>query len=453
MRNNRASRFVRKMSGVIAVPMGGGPCGRRMDLKKGGGKWSPGMRSTRLLARAQGQQQQEADHNGRREAPLMAWPQSMAITAALLLPMGAAYATTYDLGPVPQAIVPAVPDTSPAEIPSGLQVPDVQMPDVQIPAVDLSSLQDNPLLIVVAVGALLVGIGLAVGLPSDSKPTAKAAAPATVLAILEEDPSTILVDIRSSASVKESGKPQLKGIKGKSKSLPYTQRGKDKEVDDVVLNYGEKFAKLRGITKDTSIVLLDSDGRKSPLAAKEILEFFEFKTLLYVAGGESAWKAAKLGWQEPSKGPQFSFPELSLLKIPDVDLNAVSKGVTTVVAESKEVAGVGVVVGAVAATSFLIINEIDLILEVVGLFGAINLLARNFLFAKQRSKTVSNLKTLVKEKIVPQEAGEDLKRLASSVLSPPEVDKVRPAEVEKVRPEKPAEETKEDTTSTSVKVE
>lgn len=345
-----------------------------------------------------------------------------------LLSAGTAHATTYELGPVPNTSEAVL--SSPTLNSSGAAASSsiLQIPDVQIPALDLPSFQDNPVLIVAAVGALLVGIGLAVGLPSVSKPGVKAASPATVLAILKEDPNTIFVDIRSGPSIKESGKPQLKGIKGKSKLLAYTQSGKEKGVDVVVPDFGEKFAKLKGIKSDSTIILLDSDGTKSPQAAKDILKFLEFKTVLYVAGGESAWKAADVGWQEPSKGLKFSIPAFPSIKVPDIDLSGVTKGVANAVGESKGAVGTGLAVGAVAATSFVIVNEIDIILEVVGLFGAVNLLGRNFLFAKQRSKTMDELRTLVEEKIAPQEAGEDLKRLATSVLNTSEVEKVRTKE-------------------------
>jgi len=40
---------------------------------------------------------------------------------------------------------------------------------------------------------------------------------------LTEDRSVLLVDIRSQASVKEDGAPELKRVAGKSLSLPFTK--------------------------------------------------------------------------------------------------------------------------------------------------------------------------------------------------------------------------------------
>lgn len=49
-------------------------------------------------------------------------------------------------------------------------------------------------------------------------------------------------------------------------------------------------------------------------------------------------------------------------------------------------------VGAIGGASVLLFNELGSALELVGLFGAVNLLGRNFLFAKDRKKTSENLR-------------------------------------------------------------
>ena len=49
-------------------------------------------------------------------------------------------------------------------------------------------------------------------------------------------------------------------------------------------------------------------------------------------------------------------------------------------------------VGAIGAAAFLLAGEVGNILEVVGAVGAVNLVGRNLLFAKDRKKTAKSLK-------------------------------------------------------------
>ena len=49
-------------------------------------------------------------------------------------------------------------------------------------------------------------------------------------------------------------------------------------------------------------------------------------------------------------------------------------------------------VGAITAASVLLFNELGSALELVGIFGAINLVSRNLLFAEDRQKLSENFK-------------------------------------------------------------
>ena len=48
--------------------------------------------------------------------------------------------------------------------------------------------------------------------------------------------------------------------------------------------------------------------------------------------------------------------------------------------------------GAIGAAAFLFAGEVGNILEIVGAFGAVNLVGRNLLFAKDREKTSKGLR-------------------------------------------------------------
>lgn len=353
----------------------------------------------------------------------MAVPQ---ITAAgFLANVGSALALTYDV---------EAPSLTPEDLQSAAESVVTAAPTS---SATFTSLQDSPALIAGGVAFLLVGIALAVASSKD-KPVVRGTTPEAVLGILAEDPNTVFVDIRSKASVKKSGNPSLVGIKGKSRVLPFTEEKGD-EVK-ILSSFGEKFARISGLRDESVVVLFDSDGTYSPKAAEEILKVLEFKRVLFVTGGETMWRRAELGWKEPPKPikiPAVTVPKLSL---PDIDLGGAVKGVSGAVkgvsgavqgvtgavqgaagsvGSSSGALGPGLLLGAVAATSFIIVNEIDLILEVVGLFGAVNIIARKLLFADSRSEVVDRIRSLINDEIAPQEAGNDLKRLATAVMSFP----------------------------------
>lgn len=347
-------------------------------------------------------------------APMMA-------AAAALFSAEKASALTYEVSSSPPPIeIPSAADAV-ASAASGLGAAS---------ALDLSVLQDSPVALAAGLGVSLVA-GLAFASQTGKGPKVKAASPIVVNGILNEDANTIFVDIRSTSAIKESGNPVLKGIQGKTKSIPFTKAVKGEETEVVVDGFGEKFAKLKGIAENSVVVLFDSNGKQSPKAAAEILQFLEFKTVLYVSGGEEGWKATDLEWQEPSKGLNLSLPALpgipsipSISSLPDlpklgegIDVSGSAKEVTETLKKNPQVFGAGLVLGAIAAGSFVIINEFETILEVVGLVGGFNIFAREFLFAKKRTQTMDKLKTLVTEDIAPQEAAKDLQKLASAVLS------------------------------------
>jgi hypothetical protein len=141
----------------------------------------------------------------------------------------------------------------------GLQFP--SLPDVQVPSVpdDLGGfLAENALLI--GGGAIIVSIpfiiNAIIGAVQGSDKAAKATTPANTFQALQDDERVLLVDIRSKADVKASGAPDLRPIKRKSISLPYTNVVKG----EVELNeaFAENFAALKEVSEESLVILIDT---------------------------------------------------------------------------------------------------------------------------------------------------------------------------------------------------
>eukprot|EP01023_Acetabularia_acetabulum_P006670 TRINITY_DN12797_c0_g1_i1.p4 TRINITY_DN12797_c0_g1~~TRINITY_DN12797_c0_g1_i1.p4 ORF type:complete len:176 (+),score=52.64 TRINITY_DN12797_c0_g1_i1:735-1262(+) len=77
--------------------------------------------------------------------------------------------------------------------------------------------------------------------------------------------------------------------------------------------------------------------------------------------------------------------------------------------------GVLAVAGVAGATT-LLFTEVETLLEVVGVVGAIQFIGTKLLFAKDRKKTLAQFRELLNDKIAAGDAGKDLKRLADALL-------------------------------------
>lgn len=291
----------------------------------------------------------------------------------------------------------------PAEVPqwSGVPVPSFD----QVPDDFVSVLQANPILLLGGVAIIAIPVLLAQGLFPAAGPKAKITRAEKALEALSAEPRTLLVDIRSAADVKAEGSPVLGKVLGKSLAAPYTKVAKDGSVEEVE-DWASRVAK--SLKEDSIVILLDADGKLAPKAGAILLSEAEFESLYYVQEGAEGWKAKDLPWKVKAKGFSFSLPG--------------SPNFDSLAADFKDAPSVGkaaLAVGAIGAASVLLFNELGSVLELVGLFGAVNLVGRNFLFAKDRKRTNRELRSLVDDRIAVQDAGEDLKKLARTVLETP----------------------------------
>lgn len=228
-----------------------------------------------------------------------------------------------------------------------------------------------------------------------------------------QDPNSVLVDIRSKAQIKDSGQPNLKGLKCRFLSLPYTSLNPSTQQEETISNFGESFAKLKGLREDSKVVLLDVNGRLAPTAAREILKFLDFKTVFYIASGASGrggLKDSGFAWKVPQSG----------ITLPRIELKGLDlERFTETYKKRPNLVNTGLAVGLITTAGIVLFNEFDVVLEAVGVLGGINLLFRNFFFAKDRKKTIEDLDLLLNDKIAAKEAGDDLKQLATAILELP----------------------------------
>ena len=102
---------------------------------------------------------------------------------------------------------------------AGISLPDVQLPS--LPSGLSDSLLDNPLLVVGGLALLAIPL-IAIGL-TGSGSKVKGVSAAKALDALANNPSAVIIDLRSKADVKEEGSPDLRSVKARLTSLPFTK--------------------------------------------------------------------------------------------------------------------------------------------------------------------------------------------------------------------------------------
>jgi len=289
-----------------------------------------------------------------------------------------------------------------------LDLPEITLPlDDAIAASagsDVASIfSDNPVLIGAGAALIAIPLGVFALLRSNSPAGVKPTSVARTIQALEEDPRVALIDVRSRAEIKQQGSPDLRSIKRSATVLPFTNVVKGELVVDE--SFADKFGRLKGISEESLVILLDSDGTVAKMAAAELEELVE--KVYYVQGGAEAWEEQG-PWRAPSKG----------LSLPSLDLRSVGSNINELAEDFKKAPSLSkasLAAGAIAGAGFLVFNEIEVVLELAGIFAAGNFLLK-LVFADEREKTLSEIKTLVDDKVAIQEVGSDLNKIAKAVL-------------------------------------
>ena len=250
----------------------------------------------------------------------------------------------------------------------------------------------------------LGGAGTATGL--------KVVDAARALAVLEQDDAALLVDTRLKTEIKAQGIPDLSSIKGKSRrstSLPLLAARKVDGETKVTIDaeFGTKLlAKVGGeANAGTPIILLDADGTSARAGALQAVKA-GLTQVLVVKGGATGWQSAGAPWKVPSKG-------LSL------DLSSLTKGLDNLAEDFKEqptIAKGGLALGALAGAGFLLVNEVDVVLELLGTLVVAQFALNSLLYSKDREETIGTVKKVIKDDLAVQDAGEDLKSVARALF-------------------------------------
>ena len=121
----------------------------------------------------------------------------------------------------PKAVYPGTEAAKSAADAAGISLPDVQLPS--LPSGLADSLLDNPLLVVGGLALLAIPL-IAIGL-TGSGSKVKGVSAAKALDELANNPSAVIIDLRNKADVKEEGSPDLRSVKARLNSLPFTKVG------------------------------------------------------------------------------------------------------------------------------------------------------------------------------------------------------------------------------------
>eukprot|EP01024_Parvocaulis_polyphysoides_P010217 TRINITY_DN13397_c0_g1_i3.p1 TRINITY_DN13397_c0_g1~~TRINITY_DN13397_c0_g1_i3.p1 ORF type:complete len:429 (-),score=70.85 TRINITY_DN13397_c0_g1_i3:240-1469(-) len=272
---------------------------------------------------------------------------------------------------------------------------------------DLISLaQNNPILLVAGIGAVAVPLLL---LNRGGSKGVKSVSPAASYEALAEDSSVLLIDIRPRSVINQEGSPDIRATGKKLIQIPYTKINKEGEEVQV-----EQFVSLVGkrVSEDQIVTLIDQFGSLSKSAAQALFaEEAVEGTVYYVEGGCNGFKGwrEQLPWRDPLK--------LDIGQILNPKAVAASAGrLTEQYQKNPTLVNGALAVAGVAGATALLFTEVETLLEVVGVVGVLQFLARKLLFAEDRKRTLAQLRELIDNKIAAGEAGKDLRRLADALL-------------------------------------
>jgi len=203
-----------------------------------------------------------------------------------------------------------------------------------------------------------------------------------------EKPNAELLDIRD--DVKLEGSPNLKSLKKKAVQVVYG------ESDDFVEKVLAKFKNPEA----TTLYILDRvDGNS--LAVAKLLANNGFEGAFAIKGGvegPNGWKKNELPWSPPRKG---IFDGLK-----DILNGTDSSSIVPTTIGAAAAAGIG-------AAFF---TEAESLLQLLGSVAIIQIVAKKFLFAKDREKTIKDLSIFLDTKVAPKDLTDDLKEVGKVLL-------------------------------------
>lgn len=309
-----------------------------------------------------------------------------ALSAALAGP--AAKALTYE-----EALQQSLGD-SPSSSSSFGGGPDIDITGLVNGIVKFAS--ENPL--VVGGGALAVAVPLILSQILGGKPKPYGIQSARgAYAKLEEDAGAQLLDIREGKEFKESGSPDVKGLKKKAVSIAYGKEDKPGFLKKLALKFKDP--------ENTTLYILDKFDGNSELVA-ELVTLNGFKAAYAIkdgAEGPRGWKNSGLPWSPPKKTISVDFGDLQ---------SAISE------AFGGGSDGLPVTLGLAAATGLgvLAFSEIETVLQLLGSAAIVQFATKKLLFAQDRKVTLQQIDEFLNTKIAPKELVDEIKSIGIALL-------------------------------------
>ncbi|XP_024386648.1 uncharacterized protein [Physcomitrium patens] len=293
-------------------------------------------------------------------------------------------------------------DFSFPELPS-ISLPSIELPSVELPSVDLGGASDfistNPLALVAGLAAISVPFVVFRAFAAPGAAFGSVSAVEAYDKLSNPELKAQLLDIRAPEDIKTEGSPNLKSIKKTVLKVPYAADD-DTFVDKVI-------AKSKDAENTTLYILDRFDGDSATVA--KLLANSGFKSAYAIKGGAegpNGWNEKELPWLMPAKAFKFDIGNLK-------NLVGTGEGVDV---GAGDLLPKTLGIAAAAGVGFVVLSEAETTLQLLGTVAALQLFAKNFLFAEDRKKTIQELKTFLDTKIAPKDLVDDVKEIGRVLL-------------------------------------
>merc|ERR1712176_18682 len=243
------------------------------------------------------------------------------------------------------------------------------------------------------------------------KPGAKSVSAAAAFNVLADTPSSVLIDLRSKAQVKEFGSPDLRSVGGRRK---YVKMPTDEQEFEI-----EKFEKV--VRNKEVVIFLDSYGGFAKMATEALQkaeEIFEGEVAYVIDGtdGPGGWLNSDMPWKKPFALGLPSVEEL--VENYKEDPSPTNTALTFL--------------GGLGLASYVFV-EYEGLVELLSVFVGGSFLASKFLLAEDRETTNRQIKEFLNTRKAPEDFVQEMEEFK---------EKVSPEKTESVKEKKPAVEEK-----------
>ncbi|XP_042028348.1 rhodanese-like domain-containing protein 4, chloroplastic [Salvia splendens] len=198
-----------------------------------------------------------------------------------------------------------------------------------------------------------------------------------------------LLDIRSTAEIKQTGSPNLRGLKKKVVAVPYSSDDKLGFLNKLNLKFKEP--------QTTTLFVLDKFDGNAEIVA-ELVTSNGFKAAYAIkdgAEGSRGWVNSGLPWIVPTT----TFDITSVI-------DTFGEGVPVALGIAAAAAGLGLFAFAEAET----------ILQVLGSAALVQFVSKKLLFAEDRKVTIKQFEELLNTKVAPKELVDDIQQIGKAIL-------------------------------------